>query len=154
MKEWIKMEPKRTVKLRDIVYFQNLHGGINRGRICDIGDDGHISVENSEGKYGFPDSSYVFTRSSNIPGDEDSNEEKYPEKDPTNPSYYKSGKYEIFDVLMDWIRAEKLDGQEAALIFNAVKYLRRFKSKHPDNPDVDLKKAKWYLEKLIEYEKP
>lgn len=72
--------------------------------------------------------------------------------DPTNPNYYKSGKYEIFDVLMDWIEAEKLDGHEAALIFNTVKYLRRFKSKHPDDKTVDLKKAKWYLDKLISYE--
>lgn len=74
------------------------------------------------------------------------------ESDSINPNYYKSGKYEIFDVLMDWIRAEKLDGQESALLFNTVKYLRRFKSKHPEDKTVDLKKAKWYLDKLIQYE--
>jgi len=54
-------------------------------------------------------------------------------------SHYKSFKYETWDVILDW-NLGYLDG-------NAVKYLSRWKLK---NGIEDLKKARHYLDKLIE----
>ena len=66
-----------------------------------------------------------------------------------NPSYYKDGKYECFDVAMERIREMGLPGMEAAMFFNVFKYLWRYKVKHADNPREDLEKAAWYLRQLI-----
>ena len=66
-----------------------------------------------------------------------------------NPSYYKDGKYECFDVAVARIREMELQGMEAAMFFNVFKYLWRYKVKHADNPREDLEKAAWYLQKLI-----
>lgn len=66
-----------------------------------------------------------------------------------NPSYYKDGKYECFDVAMARIREMELPGMEAAMFFNVFKYLWRYKVKHADNPREDLEKAAWYLRQLI-----
>ena len=66
-----------------------------------------------------------------------------------NPSYYKDGKYECFDVAMARIREMGLPGMEAAMFFNVFKYLWRYKVKHADNPREDLEKAAWYLRQLI-----
>ncbi len=66
-----------------------------------------------------------------------------------NPSYYKDGKYECFDVAVARIREMELPGMEAAMFFNVFKYLWRYKVKHADNPREDLEKAAWYLQKLI-----
>lgn len=54
-------------------------------------------------------------------------------------SHYKSFKYETWDVILDW-NLGYLDG-------NAVKYLSRWRLK---NGIEDLKKARHYLDKLIE----
>lgn len=145
------MKPQKEIKIGDIVFFQRANGNIDAGFVYDIGEDGCINVKSCTGLYEFPNSSYLYTHLRDVPSRVEICGEKRLEKDPTNPNYYKSGKYEIYDVLMDWIEAEKLDSVEAVNIFNTVKYLRRFKSKHPEDSTVDLKKAKWYLEKLIDY---
>ena len=65
-------------------------------------------------------------------------------KDVVNhPDHYETGKFECFDVM------EEVFGTEAVKNFclcNAFKYLYRCKRK---NGLEDLKKAQWYLEKLI-----
>lgn len=71
-----------------------------------------------------------------------------PIEDPmvVHPSHYqtKSG-LEVIDMIAAC--TEELSGIEAVCTGNAIKYLARWKKK---NGVQDLKKAKWYLEKLIE----
>ena len=65
--------------------------------------------------------------------------------DKINPRYYKRGKFETIDVILDV--TQHLDGDEAYLIGNVIKYVSRYDEK---NGIEDLRKAKWYLNKLIE----
>lgn len=61
--------------------------------------------------------------------------------DPVNhPSHYTHGTIEVIDAIEDW----KL-GFHAG---NVVKYVARHQ--HKGNPVEDLKKARWYLDRLIE----
>ena len=57
-----------------------------------------------------------------------------------NPSHYNTGNIEVIDAIEDW-----------GLDFNAgnvVKYVARHQ--HKADPLEDLKKARWYLDRLIE----
>ena len=64
------------------------------------------------------------------------------------PNHYASGKgFEVFDVQEAFIH--ELKGMAASYWCNIVKYILRFQRK---NGVEDLKKAKYYLEKLIEEE--
>ena len=57
-----------------------------------------------------------------------------------HPSHYNTGNIEVIDAIEDW-----------GLDFNAgnvVKYVARHQ--HKANPIEDLKKARWYLDRLIE----
>ena len=63
-----------------------------------------------------------------------------------HPSHYNSGNIEVIDAIEDW----ELNFCEG----NVIKYVARHR--HKGEPLEDLKKAKWYLERLIakiEYEK-
>ena len=63
-----------------------------------------------------------------------------------SPSHYASNKgFEVFDVQEAFIH--ELKGMSASYWCNVVKYILRFQRK---NGVEDLKKAKYYLEKLIE----
>ena len=65
-----------------------------------------------------------------------------------SPNHYTSGKgFEVFDVQEAFIH--ELKGMSASYWCNIVKYILRFQRK---NGVEDLKKAKYYLEKLIEEE--
>lgn len=68
-----------------------------------------------------------------------SNETHIHLKDPTNPSHYKQGEIEVIDFILD----QSMDYLEG----NVIKYVSRYKYK---NGLEDLRKAKWYVEKLIE----
>ena len=57
-----------------------------------------------------------------------------------HPSHYNQGKYEVIDVIEDWDL-----GFEAG---NAVKYIARYK--YRAKPVEDLKKARWYIDRLIQ----
>ena len=57
-----------------------------------------------------------------------------------HPSHYNTGKIEVIDAIDDW----KLDFNAG----NVVKYVARHQ--HKTNPLEDLKKARWYLDRLIE----
>jgi|8_EtaG_2_1085327.scaffolds.fasta_scaffold23344_1 hypothetical protein len=65
---------------------------------------------------------------------------EWEEAEKISPSYYKKG-IEV----TDFILSHDLGWCEG----NIIKYIVRHKIKH-DDPIQDLKKAKWYLEKLIE----
>ena len=65
-----------------------------------------------------------------------------------SPNHYASDKgFEVFDVQEAFIH--ELKGMAASYWCNIVKYILRF---HRKNGVEDLKKAKYYLEKLIEEE--
>ena len=65
-----------------------------------------------------------------------------------SPNHYASDKgFEVFDVQEAFIH--ELKGMAASYWCNIVKYILRFQKK---NGVEDLKKAKYYLEKLIEEE--
>lgn len=57
-----------------------------------------------------------------------------------HPAHYNTGKFEVIDVIEDW----GLGFHEG----NAVKYIAR--AKHKGNELEDLKKARWYIDRLIE----
>ena len=57
-----------------------------------------------------------------------------------HPTHYNTGKIEVIDAIDDW----KLDFNAG----NVVKYVARHQ--HKAEPLEDLKKARWYLNRLIE----
>ena len=60
------------------------------------------------------------------------------------PSHYTAGKVECIDALES--ATVNLTGIEAVCTANAIKYLWRWKQK---NGVEDLKKARWYLDRMI-----
>lgn len=69
---------------------------------------------------------------------------EYLEDSVNHPSHYETGKFECIDVMEE---ALGRDAVESFCICNAFKYLYRSKRK---NGIEDLKKARWYLDHLIE----
>jgi hypothetical protein len=67
-----------------------------------------------------------------------------PSEDKINPDHYKAGGIETFDILRAKLSPTQLAGFCKG---NVLKYIMR--ADHKDKVD-DLKKAKWYLDKLIE----
>lgn len=61
-----------------------------------------------------------------------------------NPNHYTYGKYECIDVIKEITKG--LAGSQAFCMGNCIKYLWRWQYK---NGVEDLKKAKWYLERVI-----
>ncbi len=61
------------------------------------------------------------------------------------PPHYTAGKVECIDAIQSAVTG--LNGQEAYLVGNIIKYCWRFKRK---NGIEDLKKAEWYLKRLME----
>lgn len=67
-------------------------------------------------------------------------------KDNVNqPAHYTHGKYECIDVMEDVTK--ELKGIEAICTGNIIKYIWRWKHK---NGLEDLRKAQWYLNRLID----
>jgi hypothetical protein len=65
-------------------------------------------------------------------------------KDDINPSHYKNGKIEAIDAIESAVVGKP--GPEAVQVGNIIKYLWRYEDK---NGLVDVKKCRWYLERLI-----
>ena len=65
-------------------------------------------------------------------------------EDKINPSHYKQGKVECIDALE--AATINLSGIDAVCTANVIKYMWRWKEK---NGAEDLKKAIWYIEKII-----
>lgn len=65
--------------------------------------------------------------------------------DPVNhPSHYTQGRFEVIDVIEDTLTGE---GNEGYCVGNILKYVMRYRHK---NGIEDLRKARWYLDRLIE----
>ena len=69
------------------------------------------------------------------------------ETDAINPDHYKSGDIECIDAIKESMSNIAYKGY---LKGNCMKYLWRYETKHLDNPQQDLEKAQWYLDKLLE----
>jgi hypothetical protein len=67
-------------------------------------------------------------------------------KDNINPDHYKQGNIEVIDMIES--ATASISGFEGYCVGNIVKYVSRYNQK---NGIEDLKKSKWYLEKLIKY---
>ena len=64
--------------------------------------------------------------------------------DNVNPSHYRQGKIEVIDFILD----QKMD----YLTASSMKYLCRHAHKHAGDGQIDdLRKARWFIEKLIEH---
>ena len=68
---------------------------------------------------------------------------KFTEDTPINPSHYKAGGMEVMDIMEDKLTVAALRGY---LQGNILKYLFRYEYKAGLQ---DLKKAEWYLKRLI-----
>jgi hypothetical protein len=64
-----------------------------------------------------------------------------------HPSHYTQGKIECIDAIEEATKG--LFGISAVCVANVIKYIWRYKFK---NGIEDLKKARWYLDKLIAHE--
>ena len=73
--------------------------------------------------------------------DMDAQQSSLPVNQKINPTHYKQGKIEVIDFILD----QKMDYLTATII----KYMSRWRFK---DGTCDLKKAKWFLDKLIEQE--
>ena len=72
-----------------------------------------------------------------------------------HPPHYNKGGMEVIEVI-ELVTGGKTGGKRTGdqgfvgyLLGNILKYLLRFEHKNKDNPVEDLKKARWYLDKLI-----
>ena len=71
-----------------------------------------------------------------------------PTSDPVNsPSHYTRGRVEVIEVIEDAVK-DASEPYDAVLQGNTLKYLLRLWVK--ENPLQDAKKARWYLDRLIE----
>ena len=73
-----------------------------------------------------------------------SSEDSFSKDNVNNPAHYGQGKIEAIEYIEDFLTEEEYQGY---LRGNIAKYLHRFKYK---NGIEDLKKAQWYLNRLIE----
>ena len=68
------------------------------------------------------------------------------EEDPVNsPGHYNKGGMEVIECIWNMLSEEEYDGYCKG---NVIKYVAR--AAHKDNADQDLKKARWYLNRLID----
>lgn len=68
--------------------------------------------------------------------------------DPVNhPQHYADGKYEVIDFI------ESTGKQRSFYLGNAVKYISRAGKKDPSKKKEDLKKAIWYLERYLKWQR-
>jgi hypothetical protein len=65
-------------------------------------------------------------------------------QDDVNPAHYKQGEVECITAIES--ATINLSGSDAYLVGNIIKYIWRFQDK---NGVKDLRKANWYLERLI-----
>ena len=63
-----------------------------------------------------------------------------------HPSHYTTGKFEVIDYIMDKLTKEQFEGY---CVGNVLKYVSRYRHK---GGFQDLRKAQWYLDKLIDFE--
>ena len=66
--------------------------------------------------------------------------------DVNHPAHYNKNSMETIDLIKQSMDKDELHGY---LKGNIIKYISRHKHKDPSEPQKDLLKAKWYLEKLV-----
>lgn len=71
-----------------------------------------------------------------------------PTVDHINPDHYQFGRIQTKDFIR--LVTRELDGDEGWCVSNIIKYVSRYRRKHPQDPTRDLKKIAWYLEELIQ----
>ena len=62
-----------------------------------------------------------------------------------HPAHYTQGKYEAIDIILDAVK--DLPPREAVCVNNILKYILRY---HYKNGLQDIKKCRWYVDKLVE----
>ncbi|TDM47771.1 DUF3310 domain-containing protein [Macrococcoides goetzii] len=67
--------------------------------------------------------------------------------DSINPNHYKQGEIETIDYIDQVVKGYK--PQQAFYVANVIKYVSRAPWK---NGKEDLRKAKWYLDRLVEHD--
>lgn len=77
--------------------------------------------------------------------EEDANEEEEEAHNAVSPSHYKYGDIEVIDYIDQVCRL--YDGEQASYVANVIKYVSRSPLK---NGVEDLRKARWYLDRLID----
>ena len=119
----------------------NVSRSLTKGAIYEVIDFGNlgITVIDNSGM------NTVYERNRFKLIDEEETIKEEPKDNVNHPSHYTNGKYECIDILQDITK--DLTGLEAVCTAHAVKYLWRWKYK---NGVEDLKKANWYINKLIE----
>lgn len=112
----------------------------------DLHHDSYVILDESIDQLKRIRSNLNFMAHENIhkPSEESDNEEF---DNINHPEHYTEGKYECIDVMKEVLGFETV---EDFCICNAFKYIWRHKKK---NELEDLKKANWYLNKIIEWEK-
>ena len=61
-----------------------------------------------------------------------------------HPKHYTQGKYEVIDIIMEAVK--DLPPEQAVCVGHIIRYIMRYKYK---NGLQDVKKCKWYIDKLI-----
>ena len=64
-----------------------------------------------------------------------------------HPKHYTKGSLEVIDIIKAIVETKE-DTFQAYLVSNVVKYICRYE--HKGSPVEDLRKAKWYLNRLIQ----
>lgn len=62
-----------------------------------------------------------------------------------HPAHYTQGKFEVIEIIEQLTKG--MEGQKAYCLGNVIKYIFRHENK---NGVEDLKKAEWYLKRVIE----
>jgi len=70
-----------------------------------------------------------------------------PSDDVNRPAHYNTGGLETIELIRLSMSDEEFKGY---LKGNILKYVSRYRHKHPSEPKKDLLKAQWYLNKLLE----
>lgn len=68
-----------------------------------------------------------------------------------HPSHYNTGSFEVIDVIDDVAKSSGYSATDMFYVGNVLKYVMRAPHK---NGLEDLKKARWYLDRLINKEEP
>ncbi len=110
----------------------------------------HLEIQ--YGEYDLPDPEDLALRMSYQPGNpmgdyEDENWKEHADRAGCNvdhPSHYTAGKIECIEAIEEALNTEELRGYYKG---NAIKYIWRERHK---NGIEDIKKARWYLDRLID----
>ena len=68
--------------------------------------------------------------------------------DPVNkPAHYTAGEIECIDAIEAAVKG--LPAFEAVCVGHIIRYVWRYRQKHPEDPSIDVRKATYYFKKLL-----